>query len=453
MKVNNSYHSFRESRQVEKILPELGTRAHGQMNNILVQLLRLFQPEVEEAWETQEARKLIEEKNLVADPAIKEEDGADPAVEEGDDVDPSIKEDEPASKKVKLQDGTGEDTGTRTRNEEPTTSSKTTTLGKRKREKSSHKIEYSTAGLFEMAPRKFLALKDRDAYFKEFKSYPVDVKSRFCHKKNNLRRMLSYGFPDGTKRKWSVKDLDNAAVLERAMELMLRIRLGASNIEMLPLPQIDFSLAPKKKLERLEKLLALTNTTDQDFEEARRHSKPADYDKTGLKTRCESGTLAQIDALLEDDIVHGLTEQSRKRLRMEGQNEAAKKTESSYDSESDMDSENEEPQGDKEEEEEEDEKSTKDSNEGSGDGSKGKESNGGNDNNDTTTEPEPCNEGRKTEESNADASGSNEAEPEAEADSTKLAIEKVSGIKMWLKSVINKKPTGMKKSGKCTTGG
>ncbi|KAI1442940.1 hypothetical protein F5Y02DRAFT_420545 [Annulohypoxylon stygium] len=42
VKVNNSYHQFRESRQIEKILPELGMRAQGPMASILVQLLNLF---------------------------------------------------------------------------------------------------------------------------------------------------------------------------------------------------------------------------------------------------------------------------------------------------------------------------------------------------------------------------------------------------------------------------
>ncbi|KAI1211506.1 uncharacterized protein F4807DRAFT_458402 [Annulohypoxylon truncatum] len=41
LKVNNSYHEFRESQHVEKILPELETRAQGSMVDVLVQLLNL----------------------------------------------------------------------------------------------------------------------------------------------------------------------------------------------------------------------------------------------------------------------------------------------------------------------------------------------------------------------------------------------------------------------------
>ncbi|XDG03999.1 hypothetical protein ABKA04_003614 [Annulohypoxylon sp. FPYF3050] len=67
VKVNNSYHQFRESRQIEKILPELGTRAQGPMASILVQLLNLFQYEVNKAGKTPDGQELSRSMNFLTD--------------------------------------------------------------------------------------------------------------------------------------------------------------------------------------------------------------------------------------------------------------------------------------------------------------------------------------------------------------------------------------------------
>ncbi|OTB15039.1 hypothetical protein K445DRAFT_301630 [Daldinia sp. EC12] len=244
LKVNNSFYAFRESRQVEKMLPELGTRAQGPTNDALVQVLNLFQPEIDHVWKTPEARDLLADMNLITTPAVKG--------------------DEPGSKRIKLGDGTAAQAES---SKGGVTDIKAPSKKKRKRDE---EYDMSSTDLFTEKPGSFLALKSRSAYYEEFKELPRELKSYFCHKKNNLRRMLSYGSAhnNADTRVWEVRDLDNSAVLERAMELILRIKLGANSIDMLPLPQIDFSLAPPKKLKVLAGLLSEAKATDQDVQAA-----------------------------------------------------------------------------------------------------------------------------------------------------------------------------------------
>ncbi|KAI0845982.1 SNF2 family N-terminal domain-containing protein [Daldinia vernicosa] len=280
LKVNNSFHSFRESRQVEKILPELGTRAQGSMNDVLVQVLNLFQSEIDEVWKTPEAQKLIADEDLISSPMANYE--------------------EPDSKRIKLEDGSA--VQTEAAREQHIVRIKLPL--KRKRERDEHDI--STTGLFRRRRGDFLALKSRSDYYKEFKEFPMEVRGYFCHKKNNLRRMLSYGSEDNnaTTRVWAVEDLNDSPVLERAMELILRIRLGANNIEMLPLPQIDFSLAPPRKLKELAGLLSETKAIEQDIQVAQdADAKKSKKDKglAVLKVMNDRMPMHELEQMLKDN--------------------------------------------------------------------------------------------------------------------------------------------------------
>ncbi|KAI1800596.1 P-loop containing nucleoside triphosphate hydrolase protein [Daldinia bambusicola] len=267
LKVNNSFHSFQESRQVEKILPELGTRAQGPLNDVLVQVLNLFQSEIDDLWKNPDVQDLVENMDLITSPTVERE--------------------EPGSKRIKLEDGSaiqvessedamGINVSPRIKPIPRSTPLRlaTDSNGKRK----GH--DMSTTSLFKTEPESFLELKPRSAYYNEFKALPRELKSYFCHKKNTLRRMLSYSSRNNNAvtRVWNVKDLDDSAVLERAMELILRIRLGTNSIEMLPLPQIDFSLAPQQKLKMLAGLLSEVEVTAQDIQE-----KQDREDSKGLK--------------------------------------------------------------------------------------------------------------------------------------------------------------------------
>ncbi|KAI1140238.1 SNF2 family N-terminal domain-containing protein [Hypoxylon sp. FL0543] len=355
LKVNNSFHSFRESRQIEKFLPEQGTRAQGPTNGVLIQLLNLFQYEIDEAWKTPEAKELLASKNLLTDPITYQDDEEQEDNEKGDgeDHEPSPKrikkEDEiipktemsdkdlpeameeltenfeQASSQIPTQENEGEpeeepeDSGESESSEEESdeesdeefdTDSDIPTLGKRKREYEERPPPTSTADLFESSFREFLSLKSRAEYYKEFKDFPREVKSYFCHKKNNLRRMLSFGNLENnnaTTRVWTAEDLDESAVLERAMELNLRVKLGASNLDMLPLPQIDLSLAPKKKVKRFAGLLAEIDVIEQEIEAncakspGKSSQSSSDMART-LKNVREDMTLAEIDQAYKDEI-------------------------------------------------------------------------------------------------------------------------------------------------------
>ncbi|KAI1643726.1 SNF2 family N-terminal domain-containing protein [Daldinia loculata] len=280
LKVNNSFHSFRESRQVEKILPELGTRAQGSMNDVLVQVLNLFQSEIDEVWKTPEAQKLIADKNLISNPMANNE--------------------EPDSKRIKLEDGSAVQTGAAQENS--IVRIKLPFKKKRKR----NEDDVSTTDLFGGRRGDFLDLKSRSDYYKEYKEFPMEVRGYFCHKKNNLRRMLSYGSEgnNATRRVWEVEDLNDSPVLERAMELILRIRLGANNIEMLPLPQIDFSLAPPTKLKVLAGLLSETEVTEQDIQAAQdADAKKPKKDKglAVLKVMNDRMPMRELEQMLKDN--------------------------------------------------------------------------------------------------------------------------------------------------------
>ncbi|RYP29395.1 hypothetical protein DL767_006735 [Monosporascus sp. MG133] len=253
LKFTNSYHSFRECRQVEKLLPELGTRAQGPMNDVLVQVLNLFQHEVDEAWKRPEALKLIAEKNLLSDDYISEnqvDPVENPPQESNDEDRLNTQAEGLSSKRQKLNDARA--------------------LSKRA-QNAKTRLENGSAGWLCQNQADFLSLKTRNEYYDEYKNLPKSAKSHFSHDKNMLRRLLSYGSPGGNniKRIWTVEDLENSAVLERAMELMLRVRLGTGPIQMLPLPQIDFSLVPEEQRVALQRQLEKVIQTDQDIDEIR----------------------------------------------------------------------------------------------------------------------------------------------------------------------------------------
>ncbi|CAJ2502433.1 Uu.00g098270.m01.CDS01 [Anthostomella pinea] len=291
IKVNNTYHAFRESRQLEKLLPELASRAE---TPVLVKLLNLFQPEVDKAWLSPEAKQLMEDKNLLSDrPDNMLEDQEEQADEERD------------KKRVKLE---GEST-VRIKHEEPDDSaedpdddeeaSDDDSDGAPQAEEDSHPGS-STNSKVVAAKRKrdepedipeeldghagwfndfdendedaaFLVLRTREEYYDEIKRLPRMAKSFFEHKKNALRRLLSYGSPNknAETRVWTADDLKEHAVLERALELTMKVKLGAADdIAMLPHPQIDLSLVPEEKRKKLQRLLARATNTDQDFHAA-----------------------------------------------------------------------------------------------------------------------------------------------------------------------------------------
>ncbi|KAI1389617.1 uncharacterized protein F4822DRAFT_442853 [Hypoxylon trugodes] len=339
LKVENSYHSFRESRQIDKILPELGTRAQGNMNDILVKLLNLFQFEIDELWKTKEARELMEDMDMLSELIKAQED-------EGEDEG----EGEPSPKRIKQEDddtviepelsnrepsADPEDSGPEFDSNSNSDSDSDSdefhdclseiedeyaVSGKRKRgeeEVSSLPVQADTAKIFERDIYNFLKLQTRSKYYSEFKEFPREIKSFFCHRKNNIRRLLSFGNKhnkNATPRVWRLKDLDDSAVLERAMELMLRVRLGASNIEMLPLPHINLSLAPKEKQKKLAGLLAETKVTEQDVDNARemvgaglkRRGEKLSYNP--IKDIIDNMSLEEIDEMLNADITNGRTE-------------------------------------------------------------------------------------------------------------------------------------------------
>ncbi|KAH8159711.1 hypothetical protein CIB48_g8533 [Xylaria polymorpha] len=265
VKLKNSFHTFRESRQIEKILPELGARAQGDTKKILVRLLNLFQYEIRDAWESPEGQKLLQEKNLLEDDNRKEVEEPTPKkvkpenetecevaskrIKKEDDEDIGDEAEGPTLKKVKLENETAckirsnrikkeedEDKFLGNTFSEPvsykpdTDANPSSSSNKRGQEAVEPKTGDGSGGSYNYeAPNKsdinvFLELRTRDHYYGEFIDLPRKSRSLFSHEKNNLRRLLSYGNNNGklSTAQWTETDLDNPAVLERALELMLR---------------------------------------------------------------------------------------------------------------------------------------------------------------------------------------------------------------------------------------
>ncbi|KAI1116294.1 P-loop containing nucleoside triphosphate hydrolase protein [Nemania sp. NC0429] len=368
VKLKNSYHTFRESRQIEKILPELGGRAHGKMNKFLVQLLNHFQYEVHKAWNSPEAQRLRKEMNLLED---EEEEAA------GDSVEPHRKMAKldntprtslhlesrnvrvaetitPEDAKVKLEDKKAnvikdprrkiENMGSlpahkfdiKVESNEvkledipdfcTTTPAftlaravkRTPVLLKRKRDAIDPKPGDGSGGWFngdswrkEADSEEFLMRRMRDEYYQEFLALPNEARCRFSHAKNNLRRLLSYMNEDD---EWTEEDLEYPAVLERALELMLRVRLGANDIAMLPFPMIDYSQAPESRRRQLQGLLAGMRHTDQALDRGSTAASTRDLRET-LRGVDMKKPLEEIERELEHQVRFGDTEISSARKK------------------------------------------------------------------------------------------------------------------------------------------
>ncbi|KAI0110906.1 P-loop containing nucleoside triphosphate hydrolase protein [Nemania sp. FL0031] len=308
VKVKNSYHTFRESRQIEKILPELGSRAQGNTKKTLVRLLNLFQYEVNKAWYSAEGTKLRQEMNLLGDvdaqkatPGASKKRKLSNSFEAGVKVEKRIKlEDE----KIKSESGSEND---ETQFSDGLLVSSSTTPTKQKQASIASKAGDGGGGWYNKLEgvtdiQAFLDIRKRDDYYKEFIKLPRAAKSQFSHVKNNLRRLLSYGNDNGklSKLPWKEVDLENPAILERALELMLRVHLGARDIAMLPFPLIDLSKAPAARRVQLQDLLEHAKHTDQDLDKAGGSSSAVEKDlREVLRGTNVKLPLGQIDRDLE----------------------------------------------------------------------------------------------------------------------------------------------------------
>ncbi|KAI0813298.1 P-loop containing nucleoside triphosphate hydrolase protein [Xylaria sp. FL0064] len=286
VKLKNSYHTFRESRQIEKILPELGARAHGNTKKVLVELLNLFQGEIRDAWNSPEGQKLMKERNLIDNDKSQKEaesQGLKRIKEEPDDS--------PFPKRSKLD---------------------TNFMANVKGKKVMRSVYSDTplastesAGSKETGQEALMQRwGDGSGGWNHYNGQFLE--SYFNHAKNSLRRLLSYGNQDGSLMtdEWNEDDLEFPAVLERALELMLRVRLGAKDITMLPFPLIDFSRTSPRLRKQLQRLLAEMKHTDQDLNNASASSAGRESREAmrGVDLRMP---LAEIDRELEEQARSG----------------------------------------------------------------------------------------------------------------------------------------------------
>lgn len=275
--VDNTYHAFRTSRQCEKLLPELAARAQGPMKNALVSVLNLFQSEVDEARKSVEGQRLINRRRL-EQPSIESQAGTSQGTNQGTHVrKKSLLHNgrSAATQLDKIDDDHQDHVGSLA---QPMSSTSAGTLTKKRRHNESNTMKPTeprreSAGQLNDAvgndgEKGWWKRQTRQQYYEEYKSLPDDAKGTFSHPKNEIIRLLSFDNEDGAPKVWNEKDLEDPAVLERALELLLRIRLGSERIPMLPIPMIDLSMAEEKKREQLIRLIRKVGITEQDMEAA-----------------------------------------------------------------------------------------------------------------------------------------------------------------------------------------
>ncbi|KAJ1326705.1 SNF2-related protein [Microdochium nivale] len=211
--VNNSFHAFQEGRQVDKLLPELSVRAQQKTNEDLVLLLNLMQHESYQAWDKPEAKELIRTKKILSDNYLRHQ--------------------------------------------------------AKKREEDRCKIPvdgWHRWGSTEYEQRTaFLRPCTRSQYYDSYKDLNRHEKLNFDHDKNGQRRLMMYSGPHGKKAApFTIRDLSDRHLLERALELQIRILLGTDQLAMLPIPQINLPSISQEDLERLADELDEINKLEHD---------------------------------------------------------------------------------------------------------------------------------------------------------------------------------------------
>ncbi|ETS82283.1 hypothetical protein PFICI_07285 [Pestalotiopsis fici W106-1] len=254
VKVLNSYYAFRESQQVAKILPELSVRAQGTMSHILVQLLNNFQYEIDELWNIEEGQKILakaetDQSAFGKRPTKKRKLGFHQSksmfrgTHQSDDH-----EDDSDGDSVSSNDGQG-----------------LASAGHLARASSWNRTTREFQDLDWMQTATSSHAQDstsprtRSTYYYEFKKFPAPSREFFNHKGHLNQRLLRFrkaGYGGLAPSTWTIADLEEPAILERALEIVLRVISGSSHVELVPFPQIDFSRVPDEVLVRVMKVIA-----------------------------------------------------------------------------------------------------------------------------------------------------------------------------------------------------
>lgn len=211
VKVQNSYHEYKESRQIDRLIPDLASREFEPKH--LAAMLNALQIEIDEAHESEAGKDLIEKEDLLVESASREK----------------VKDALLQLKNAQNQEA--DDSGT-----EPRDPAREEIL-------SSYKLISSDARGFS---GEFLEKLSRKGYYQQWRPLEAKTKSLFSHSKNRLRRLLS--FPAG--KTYTAVDLEVAAhngdeaTMERAFECLYKIKVGTRNVHHKPSPHIDFDMLP-----------------------------------------------------------------------------------------------------------------------------------------------------------------------------------------------------------------
>lgn len=211
VKVQNSYQEYKESRQIDRLIPDLASREFDPKN--LAAMLNALQVEIDEAHESDAGKDLKEKQDLLIESYSRE------------------RAKDSLLRLKNTQDQESEDPGTKPR--DPS----------REEILSSYKLISSDAKGFS---GEFLEKMSRKAYYQQWRPLEAKTKSLFSHSKNRLRRLLT--FPAG--KTYTAVDLEVAAhsgdeaTMERAFECLYKVKVGTRNVHHKPTPCIDFDMLP-----------------------------------------------------------------------------------------------------------------------------------------------------------------------------------------------------------------
>lgn len=214
--VKNTYHAYTRSRQIDRLIPRLASRSLDK--DVLLTMLNALQVEIDFAHRSFAGKELLNSKNLLAGPFTRTE-----ALDRLLNIAPKLSDE-------LLERLVPEDL---------------------REERDLAMMEERSA--YELVAKEskgwkdnFLEPKTRKEFSDEWRKLTPAARTFFSYKKNGIRRLLTFP-PNKT---YTLADLEAAAgtaspLLERALECLIKIKIGARETEHKSCPHIEFNMLPQ----------------------------------------------------------------------------------------------------------------------------------------------------------------------------------------------------------------
>lgn len=219
----NTYHDYRVSRQVDRMIPDLASRSFDPAH--VAAMLNALQIEIQTAHDSEEGKEIRECEDLLVNSftSQRREDIAQDLVDKGSSTD-----------RVEVL--------------------------------SAYKLIPAGERGWSSADGPFLRQLTRKQYYEQWHKLSSTVKPLFSHAKNATRRLLTFD-PNKT---YKPSDVEVAALtgdgvlLERAFESLLKVKISGKNLLHKPAPHIDFDLLPEGAERALFSLMPDVRSQDLD---------------------------------------------------------------------------------------------------------------------------------------------------------------------------------------------